>query len=51
MNIPFIEFNISELINYRMDMCWNGQGTAVVSSSAWHIPLPATPYKEIRRSP
>jgi hypothetical protein len=25
----FVEMNVSKLINYLMDMCWNGQGTSV----------------------
>jgi hypothetical protein len=25
-----LEMNVSKLINYWTDMCWNGQGTAVL---------------------
>jgi hypothetical protein len=25
----FVEMNVSKLINYSTDMCWNGQGTMV----------------------
>jgi hypothetical protein len=27
MNVSFVEMNVSKLINYSMDICWNGQGT------------------------
>jgi hypothetical protein len=30
MNIPFVEMKISKLINYSMNMCWNGHGTMVL---------------------
>ncbi len=26
----FVEMRISKLINYSMDMCWNGQGIMVI---------------------
>ncbi len=26
-NIPLVEMNVSKLINYLTDMCWNGHGT------------------------
>jgi hypothetical protein len=29
MNILFFEINISKLINYSTDMCWNHQGTMI----------------------
>ncbi len=30
-NVPFVEMNLSKLIDYSMDvdMCWNGQGTTI----------------------
>jgi len=28
-NTPFAEMNLSKLINYSRDMCWNGQATTV----------------------
>jgi len=28
-NIPFVEINIWKLINYSIDMCWNGQGIMI----------------------
>jgi hypothetical protein len=28
-HISFVEMNFSKLINYSMDMCWNGQGTTI----------------------
>jgi len=29
-SIPFVEMNVSKLINYSTDMCWNGQGIITV---------------------
>jgi len=52
-SILFVEMNVSKLISYSMDMCWNGQGTTIYDSVklVLVIKFPLDQLKQVPKSP